>query len=95
MDVCESECNIVNKTLSKNNSSDVPTNVIKELNYDERIEPSVSVRGASYLTYLIAVGIYYINGMLRINVHSQHPKQRHQSQKKFIKCLQHERDTMI
>ena len=28
MDVSESECNIVNKTLSQNNSLDVPTNVI-------------------------------------------------------------------
>ena len=28
MDVSESECNIVNKTLSQNNSSDVLTNVI-------------------------------------------------------------------
>ena len=37
MDVSESECN-----------SDVPTNIITELNYDEHIEPSVSVKGASY-----------------------------------------------
>ena len=28
MDVSESECNIVNKTLLQHNSSDVPTNVI-------------------------------------------------------------------
>ena len=48
MDVCESEYNIINKTLLQNNSSDVPTNVIVELNYDEHIEPSVSVKGASY-----------------------------------------------
>ena len=41
MDVSESECNIVNET-------DVPTNVITELKYDEHIEPSVSVKGASY-----------------------------------------------
>ena len=31
MDVSESECNIVNETLSQKNSSDVPTNVITEL----------------------------------------------------------------
>ena len=31
MDVSESECNIVKKTLSQNNSTDVPTNVIMEL----------------------------------------------------------------
>ena len=48
MDVSESECNIVNENLSQNNSSDVPTNVITELKYDEHIEPSVSVKGASY-----------------------------------------------
>ena len=48
MDVSKSECNIVNETLSKSNSSDVPTNVITELNYDEDIEPSVIVKGASY-----------------------------------------------
>ena len=48
MDVRKSECNIVNETLSHKNSSDVPTNVITELKYDEHIEPSVSVKGASY-----------------------------------------------
>ena len=48
MDVSESECNIVNKNLPQNNSSDVPTNVITELKYDEHIEPSVSDKGASY-----------------------------------------------
>ena len=44
MDVSKSECNIVNKTLSQNNSSDVPTNVITELKYDEHIKPLVSVK---------------------------------------------------
>ena len=39
MDVSESECNIVNKTLSQSDSSDIPTNVITELNYDYHIEP--------------------------------------------------------
>ena len=58
MDVSESECNIVNETLSQNDSSDVPTNVITELKYYEHTEPSVSVKGASFLTYLSAVGIY-------------------------------------
>ena len=48
MDVSESECNIVNETSSQNNSSDVPTNVITELKYDEHIEHSVSVKGAIY-----------------------------------------------
>ena len=48
MDVSESECNIVNETLSQNNSSDVLTNVITELKYDEHIEPSVSAKRSSY-----------------------------------------------
>ena len=48
MDVSESECNIVNETLLQNNSSDVPTNVIMELKYDEHIETSVSDKGSSY-----------------------------------------------
>ena len=48
MDVNESECNIVNETLSQSDSSDVPTNVITELNYDDHIEPSESVKEASY-----------------------------------------------
>ena len=48
MYVSESECNMVNKTLSQNDSSDVPTNVSTELKYDEHIEPSVNVKGASY-----------------------------------------------
>ena len=48
MDVSESECNIVNETLSQNNSSDVPTNVITELKYYEHTEPSVSDKGSSY-----------------------------------------------
>ena len=32
----------------KKDSSDVPINVITELKYDEHIEPSASVKGASY-----------------------------------------------
>ena len=44
MDVSESECNIVNKTLSQSDSSDVPTNIITELNYDDHIEPSANVK---------------------------------------------------
>ena len=47
-DVSESECNIINENLSQSNSSDVPTNVITELNYDDHIEPSASVKEASY-----------------------------------------------
>ena len=48
MDVNKSECNIVHKTLSQNNSSDVPTNVITELKDNEHKEPSVIEKGASY-----------------------------------------------
>ena len=48
MDVSESECIIVNETLSQSDSSDVPTNVITELNYDDHIEPSANVKEASY-----------------------------------------------
>ena len=48
MDVSKSECNIVHVTLSQNNSSDVPTNVITEVKYDEHIEPSVTDKGSNY-----------------------------------------------
>ena len=48
MKVSESGCNIVNVNLLQNNSSDVPTNVITEFKSDGHIEPSVSVKGASY-----------------------------------------------
>ena len=48
MDVSKSECNIVHKTLSQNNSSDVPANVITELKDDEHKEHSVIEKGTSY-----------------------------------------------
>ena len=48
MNVSESECNIVNETLSQSDSSDVPINIIMELNYDEYIEPSVIVKDETY-----------------------------------------------
>ena len=48
MDVSESEYNIVNETSSQSDSSDVPTNIITELNYDDHIEPSANVKEASY-----------------------------------------------
>ena len=35
MDVSELECNIAHETLSQNNSSDVPNNVVTELKDDE------------------------------------------------------------
>ena len=48
MDVGESECNIIHKTLSQNNSSEVPNNVIMELEDNEHIEPSEIYKGSSY-----------------------------------------------
>ena len=48
----ESECYIVDENLSHSNSSDVPTNVITELNYDDHIEPSANVKEASYFNIL-------------------------------------------
>ena len=45
IDVRELECNIVNET-------EVPTNIITELKYDEHIEPSVSVKGSSYFNII-------------------------------------------
>ena len=48
MDVSKAECNIANETLSQNNSSDVPTNVITELKDDEHKEHSVIEKGTSY-----------------------------------------------
>ena len=47
-DVSASECDIVNKTLSQNNSSDVPTNISTEFKDDEHIEPSVVDKGSNY-----------------------------------------------
>ena len=84
MDVSESECNIVNEPLSQNNSSDVPTNVITELKYDDHIEPSVVSKEQVILTYSSVIEIYWINWMLRINVHSQHPPQHQQYKNCFI-----------
>ena len=52
MDVSESEYNIFQKPFSQNNSSDVLTNVITELKYNEQIEPSVSDKGSSYFNIL-------------------------------------------
>ena len=50
--VSESECNFVNETLFQDDSADVPTNGIAELKYDEHIQPSVSVKEASYFNLL-------------------------------------------
>ena len=48
MYVSKSECNIVHENLSQDNSSDIRTNVITELKYNEHIEPSVIDKGSSY-----------------------------------------------
>ena len=48
MNVIKSERNIVNVTLSQNNSADVPENTITELKYKEHKEPSVTQKVTSY-----------------------------------------------
>ena len=48
MEVSESECNIVNETLSQSDSSNITT----ELNYDDHIKPSVNVKEESYFNIL-------------------------------------------
>ena len=47
-DVSESERNIVNRTLSQNNSADVPENTISELNDEEYKEHSVTEKVKIY-----------------------------------------------
>ena len=47
-DVSKSERNIVNKTLSQNNSVDVPENTIMELKDEEHKEHSVTKKVKSY-----------------------------------------------
>ena len=49
MDVSKSECNIAHETLSQNNSSYVPANVITEFKDNEHKEHSVNEKGTSYL----------------------------------------------
>ena len=95
MDVSKSECNIVNEALSQNNSSDVPTNVITELKYDEHIKPSVSVKGASYFN-IFECGRNLLDQLdVTYQRASQHPPDHNQYQKYFMNHLQHERDSMI
>ena len=47
-DVNESECKIVNETLSQNNIKDVPDNVITELKDDDNKEPPVTEKVTIY-----------------------------------------------
>ena len=47
-DVSESECNIVNETLSHNNSADIPDNSITELKDEEHKKPSMTEKLTSY-----------------------------------------------
>ena len=47
-DVSKSERNIVNKTLSQNNSADVPENTITELKDEEHKEHTVTQKVKSY-----------------------------------------------
>ena len=95
MDVSESECNIVNETLSQSNSSDVPTNVITESNCNYHIEPLASVKEASYFN-IFECGRNLLDKLdVTYHVHSQHPKHRQQYQQDIINSLQHEKDIMI
>ena len=48
MDVSESECSINYKTLSQNNSTKGPANVITELKDNDNKEPSIIEKGTSY-----------------------------------------------
>ena len=48
INLSESECNIIHKTLSQNNSAHVPYNIITELKDDEHKEPSVTAKVTSY-----------------------------------------------
>ena len=54
MDVSESECNIVNETLSQSDSSKVTT----ELNYDDHINLQRMSKKKFILTYFSAEGIF-------------------------------------
>ena len=92
MEVSESEYNIVHETLSQNNSSDVPANVITELKYYQYKEPSVIEKKEQViLTYSSTVEIYWIKLTLHINRRSWH----HQYKRDSINHIQHKRDTMI
>ena len=47
-DISKSERNIVNETLSQNNSAEVSENTITELKYEEHKEPSVTEKVTIY-----------------------------------------------
>ena len=51
-DVSESECNIVHETLSQNNSTDVPANVITELKDGEHKEPPVTEKSNKLFSHI-------------------------------------------
>ena len=54
MEVSESECNVVNETLSQSDSSNVTT----ELNYDDHINLQRMSKKQDILTYSSAEGIF-------------------------------------
>ena len=95
MDVSESECNIVDETLSRSDSSDVLTNVITELNYDDHIEPSANVKDASYFN-IFECGRNLLDQLdvtyQRVFTASEHCQQYHQD---IMNYLHYEKDIMI
>ena len=95
MDVSESECNIVNETSSHSDSSDVPTNVITELNFDDDIEPSANVKEESYFkifecsrNLLDQLDATYQCAFIASKHHPQY-------QQDIMNYLRHEKDIMI
>ena len=80
MDVRESECNIVDVTLSQSDSSNVTT----ELNYDDHIKPSANVKDASYFNIFQCRRNLLDKLDVLINVNLQHPKNRHQYHHQLI-----------
>ena len=86
MDVSESECNIAYENLSQSNSSDIPTDVISESNYDDHIESSANVREASYFNIfergrnlLDHLYITYQRTFTASETHQQYQQQRRDS----------------
>ena len=76
-------------------NSDVPTDVITELKYEEHIEPSVSVKREIYFNIFECSR----NILDQLDVTYQRAftasANRHQYQKEIMNDLQHERDSMI
>ena len=85
MDVSKLECNIVNKTSSQSDSSDIPTNVISELNYDDHIEPSANVKKAKFLQENILFSIK-VDQLIMVHMFQD---QLHNPCRKRVQCSMH------